>query len=102
MCVDHCLQNPALSNVQCAAKILGVGDPNAAYTRFDIETWRKKLEGELRDSGLPGAIQELTNEMVDRARIKALLSETDIIIKQLTVTRNVQEYVMFQYNSSSV
>ena len=100
MCVDHCLQRPALSSVQCAAKILGVGDPSAAYARFNIETWWRKLEEELRASGLPGAIQELTSEMVDRPRIKALLSETDIIIKQLRNMRSVQGYVIFQYNSS--
>ena len=101
MCVDHCLQRPALSSVQCAAKILGVGNPRATYDRFNIQTWRRKLEEELEYSGLPGAIQELTSEMVDRARIKALFSETNIIAKQFKDMRHVQGCVMFQYNSFS-
>ena len=70
-------------------------DPQATYGRFDIQTWRDKLQEELRASGLPGAIQTLTKEMVDSARINALLREADTIIRQLREMSNVQEYVLF-------
>ncbi len=95
MCVDHCTQRLALSSHQCAAKILGVGDPKAAYTRFDFQTWKVKLEMELHASGLPGTIQELTREIVDRARIKAFLSETDTVIRHLKELKSVQGCVPF-------
>ena len=85
--------------IQCAAKILGVGDPRATYSRFHIQIWRDKLQAELRASGLPGAIQKLTKEMVDSARINALLREADTIIGQLRKMSNVQEYVLFLYIS---
>lgn len=101
MCVDHCSQRLVLSSHQCAAKILGIGDPKAAYKRFDFRTWKDKLERELHASGLPGAIQELTREMVDRARIKALLSETDTITKHLKELRSVQGYVPLVYSPPS-
>ena len=81
--------------VQSAANVLGVGDPKAVYGRFDIQTWRNKLQGELRASGLPGAIQKLTKEMVDGAQVNALLREADTIIRQLREMSNVQEYVTF-------
>ena len=73
-----------------------MGDPRATYRRFDIQIWRDKLQAELRASGLPGAVQKLTKEMVDRARINALLSEADTIIGQLREISNVQEYVLFR------
>ena len=101
MCVDHCSQRLALSSHQCAAKILGVGDPKAAYDRFNFNTWKNKLDIELRASGLPGAIQELTREMVDRARIKALLSETDTMTKYLRELRSVQGCVPLSNSPSS-
>jgi len=88
--------------VQCAAKILGVGDPRSTYDRFDIQTWRDKLQAEHRDSGLPGAIQKLTKEMVDSARINALLSEADAIIRQLRKMSNIQECVLFLYSPPSL
>ena len=72
-----------------------MGDPQAAYDRFDVQIWRDKLEAELRASGLPGAIQRLMKEMVDSAPINALLSEADTIIRQLREMSNVQEYVLF-------
>ena len=87
--------------MQCAAKILGVGDPKATYGRFDIQIWRDKLQVELRASGLPGAIQKLTKEMVDSARINALLREADTIIRQLREMSNVQEYVLSLYSPPS-
>ena len=99
MCVDHCSQRLVLSSHQCAAKILGVGDPEAAYRRFNFQTWKNKLDRELHASGLPGAIQELTREMVDRARIKALLSETDTITKHLKELKSVQGYVPYSPSS---
>ena len=74
-----------------------MGNPRAAYGHFDIQTWRDKLQTELRASGLPGAIQKLTKEMVDSARINALLREAETIIRQLREIGNVQEYVLFLY-----
>ena len=86
---------------QCAAKILGVGDPKPVYAQLDDQTWRNKLDTELRASGLPGAIQELTTEMVDRARIKALLSEADTVTKHVKELRSVQGCVPLLYSQSS-
>ena len=83
--------------VQCAAKILGVGDPKATYDRFDIQIWRDKLQAELRSSGLPGAIQRLTTELVDGARINELLSEGDTVFRQLREIIIVYECVLLQY-----
>ena len=80
-------------------------DPRAAYDRFDIKIWRDKLQAELRASGLPTAIQKLTKEMVDSARVKALLGEADTVIRQLReMSRemsNVYEYVPPRYNLPS-
>ena len=70
-------------------------DPRASYGLFDIETWRDALQAELRDSGLPGAIQKLTKEMGEGARINALLREADMLIRQLRKMSSVQEYVLF-------
>ena len=82
--------------------MLGVQDPKAAYERLDIKIWQDALQTELRASGLPGAIQKLTIEVVDSARISELLREADSIIKQLRKMSNVQEYVLFQYSSPSL
>ena len=90
MCVYHWSRRLPLSSHQCAAKLLGVRDPKAAYNRLDFKAWKDGLDMELRESGLPGAIQMLTREMVDRARIKALLNETDTITKHLKELRVVQ------------
>ena len=93
--MDCYSQQPALNAVQCAAKILGVGDPRATYSRLDSQTWRDKLQAEYRASGLPRAIQKLTKEMVDSAPINGLLGEANSIVSQLREIRNVQEYVRF-------
>lgn len=52
---------------------------------------------ELEASGLPWAIQELTKEVVDSARINALLSEADTIIRLLREMSNLHEYVLFLF-----
>ena len=102
MCVDHYLQKRlALNRHQCAARILGVGDPQSVYQRFDHPTWMNKLNMELLDSGLPGAIHALTKEIVDRGRIKALLSETDTITKYIKELRSVQGCVPLSYSLPS-
>ena len=101
MCVDHRSQRLALSCHQCAAKLLGVQDPKAAYDRLSFQTWMDGIDMELHASGLPGAIQELTREMVDRARIKALLNETGIITKYLKELRVLQGCVPLIYSPSS-
>ena len=81
MYVDRYSQQPALNVLQCAVKILGLGDPRVPYGQFDIQIWRDNLQAELGASGLPGAIQRLTREVVERARINTLLREADIITK---------------------
>jgi len=88
--------------MQCAAKVLGVGAPESTYDRFSIQTWQDKLQEELRASGFPGAIQKLTQEMADSARINALLREAEAIVRQLREMSNVQEYVLFLYCSPSL
>ena len=76
-------------------------DPKAVYGRFDIQIWRDKLQGELHASGLPGAIQKLTKEMVDSIQINALLREADAIVRKLREMSKVQEYVTFLYSPPS-
>ena len=75
-----------------------MGDPKAAYYRFDMQTWRDKLQAELRSSGLPGAIQRLTAELVDGARIDEPLSEGDTVFRQLREIIIVYEWVLLQYD----
>ena len=101
MCVDHCSQRLALSSHQCAAKLLGVRNPKAAYDDLSFQTWKNGLDLELYASGLPDAIHELTGEMVNHARIKALLSEADTVTKHLKELRNVQGCVPPLYSQSS-
>ena len=72
-----------------------MGDPESPYGQFTIQTWQEQLQEELHASGLPGAIQKLTKEMVDSARINVLLREADTIVRQLREMSNVQEYVLF-------
>ena len=79
-----------------------MGNPQATYGRFDIRTWRETLQTELRDSGLPLAIQKLTKELAESARINALLREADTIIRQLREMSNVQEYVLCRLYVASV
>ena len=97
MYVYHYSQWPALKAIQCAAKILGVESSRATYNRADIQTWRDKLQTELRASRLPAAIQELTKEMVDSTLVKALLSEADTVIEQLRKIMIVYECVLLHY-----
>jgi len=87
--------------MQCAAKILGEGDPDSTYGRFSIQIWQDRLQAVLRASGLPGAIQKLTKELVDNGRISALLREADTIVRLLQEMSNFQEYVLFLYCSPS-
>ena len=78
-----------------------MGDPQATYGRLNPETWGDKLRAELRDSGLPGAIQKLTSEMVDTARVNALLSEADTVMRQLREMISLYECVLLRYNLRS-
>ena len=74
-----------------------MGNPKANYGLFNTHAWQATLQAELRDSGLPGAIQKLTTEMGESARINALLREVDTIIRQLRKMSIAQEYVLFLY-----
>ena len=55
--------------------------------------WQDKLQAELRASGLPA---DFTKKMVDSARVNALLSGVDTVIRQLREMRNVYECVLLQ------
>ena len=59
--------------------------------------WRDKLEAEFSASGLPAAIQKLTEEMVNTARVKTLLGKADTVIRQLREMSNVYECVRLRY-----
>ena len=72
-------------------------NPKASYGLFNTHAWQATLQAELRDSGLPGAIQKLTTEMGESARINGVLREADTIIRQLRKMSSVQEYVLFLY-----
>ena len=87
--------------IQCAAKILGLEDPQATYDRFDIQMWQDKLQAELRASGFSGDIQRLAKEMVESARVNALLSDADTVIRQLKEMRIVYECVLLRCGLSS-
>ena len=101
MCVDRPSRKLALSSHQCAAKLLGVRDTKATYDRLNFNAWKDAVNWELHASGLPNAIQSLTSEMVDRARIMALLSETDTITMHLKELRSVHGCVLLLYSSYS-
>ena len=74
-----------------------MGNPKASYGLFDIHTWQATLEAELRDSGLPRAVQKLTTEIGESARANpvAVLRDADTIIRQLQKMSSAQEYVLF-------
>ena len=91
------LNSLRLMAIQCATKILGVRDPRANYGQFDIQRWRDRLHTELRASGLPGVIQRLT----DSARVTALLSEADTVIRLLQEMTTVYGCVLFRYHLPS-
>ena len=90
-----------LSCHQCAAKLLGTRDPKLAYDQLNLEEWNHALNSELHASGLSNAIQKLTSEMDDRARIMALLSEADTVTKHLKGLRSVQGCVPLLYSPAS-
>ena len=78
-----------------------MGDPQATYDRFDAQIWRDKLEAELSASGLPAAIQKLTIEMVDSAKVKTLLGKADTVMRQLREMSSVYECVLLRYSLPS-
>ena len=63
--------------------------------------WRDKLEAELCASGIPAAIQKLTNEIVDSGTVTALLGDADSVIPQLREMSNLCECVLLPYNLPS-
>ena len=95
MCVNHPSKKLTLSSHQCAAKLLGTRDPKLAYDQLNLEEWKHALNSELHASGLSNAIQKLTSEAVDRARVMALLRETDTITMHLKELRRVHGCVLF-------
>ena len=63
--------------------------------------WQDKLQAELRASGFSGDIQRLAKEMVENARVNALLSDADTVIRQLREMRIVYECVLPRYGLPS-
>ena len=61
--------------MQCASKILGEGEPESVYDRYDRDGWEGKVKYQREKSGLPHVIRKLTQELVDRARKTALTSQ---------------------------
>jgi hypothetical protein len=53
--------------------------------------WQAKLEAELKASGLPEAINKLTRELVDQAKRRAFLFESDSVCKQIRKMSQTQE-----------
>ena len=90
------------SLVQCAEKILGVGQPQENFNLMSPKLWRAKLEREMSGSGLPDAIQKLTREMVDQAKQRALMQECEAVCKQLRKMSAAQEYVWLYHNLRSL
>ena len=78
-----------------------MADPRATYDRFDIQTWKVTLQEELRASGLPETIYKLNRDMVDSARVNALLSEADTVMRHLREMGNVYECVLLRYDLPS-
>ncbi|CCA76328.1 hypothetical protein PIIN_11894 [Serendipita indica DSM 11827] len=75
----------------CAEKILGVSRPKENYERMPTEFWKAELEREMKESGLPDAIQKLAREMVDQAKQRALIQECQAVCKQLRKMITAQE-----------
>jgi hypothetical protein len=71
-----------------------VGDPRTTYYQRSIKRWREELKWELHVSGLPDAISRLTNDM---ARVNALLSKADTVIRLLQEMTVVYQCVLLRY-----
>ena len=89
-----------LTIIECAAKLLGMAEPESIFAQFTNQIWKDKLEDELETSGLPAAIRTLTREILDHARSNAFLSEADAMIRKLRQTSNAQGCVRFPYGAS--
>jgi hypothetical protein len=87
--------------IQCASKILGVENPRTTYNRFSFQTWRDKIQAELRASGLPETIQWLTREIFNRAWVQERPSKAGTLTRQLREMRNVYGCVLLQYSLRS-
>jgi hypothetical protein len=62
---------------------------------IDDATWVDELQKELEYSRLPPAIQGLTRDMVDNARVNALILEAGHIIKKLRNMSRMEKCVAF-------
>jgi hypothetical protein len=71
-----------------------MGGPWTTYDRLDTKRWREKLRWQLRVSGLPDAIDRLTNDM---ARVNALAGKADTVIRLLREVTIVYGCVLLQY-----
>ena len=69
--------------VQCAATILGLGQPEATYRTIGPKAWRKAVEQQWHYSGLPDALRRLTSDVVEQAKQRVLVSEGEQLYKQI-------------------
>ncbi|KAG8824093.1 hypothetical protein FRC19_002548 [Serendipita sp. 401] len=84
----------------CAEKILGTGQPKENYDRMSEQLWRDKLDWEMKESGLPAAIKKLSREMVDQAKQRAFLMESEGIRRQLRKILSAQERKLLEARRS--
>jgi hypothetical protein len=75
-----------------------VRDPRNTYYYCDTERWRDKLRWQHRASGLPDAIDRLTNDMT---RVNALAGKADTVIRLFQEMTIVYECVLLQYGLRS-
>ena len=77
--------------MQCAATVLGLGQPKTTYRTIGPDVWRKAVEQQWRHSGLPDALHRLTSDMVEQAKQRILVSEGVQLYKQIRKISNNQQ-----------
>ena len=81
--------------MQCASRILGEGEPEYVYNKYDRGRWEEKVEYQLKNSCLPHVIHKLTQELVDRARKSAHASEMAEAIRLVRELRKKEGYICY-------
>jgi hypothetical protein len=82
--------------MQCAATILGQGQPETTYRTItrSPQAWQDAIERQRRSSGLPDALRRLTSDMVDQAKQRVLVSEGRQLYKQIRKINAGQQCVL--------
>ena len=78
-------------SVQCAATVLGLGQPEATYRTIGLKVWREAVERQWHHSGLPNALHRLTSDLVEQAKQRILVSEGEQLYKQIRKINNNQQ-----------